>query len=58
MKFETQLEYFDGKITVETDDFDIIKLFQEFIEFQEKHEWCVSYKAVFDDNEKELPILL
>jgi hypothetical protein len=34
------------KITIETFDFDKVKIFQEFIMFQEKHGWAVNYEAV------------
>jgi hypothetical protein len=53
MKFEAQFGYFSDTITIETNDFDIIKIFQEFIEFQEIHGWAVKYEAVCDDTEEE-----
>jgi len=53
MKFEMEFGWdIDEKITVETNDFDKIKVIQEFIEFQEEHGWAVEYEAV-DCDEKE-----
>ena len=43
----------DEKITVETDDFDKIKVIQEFIEFQESFGWAVEYEAVDYDEEED-----
>jgi hypothetical protein len=38
------------KITIETFDFDKVKILQEFIMFQEKHGWAVNYEAVTIDD--------
>ena len=38
------------KITIETFDFDKVKILQEFIMFQEKHGWAVNYEAVSIDD--------
>jgi hypothetical protein len=54
MKFEAQFGYFSDTITIETNDFDIIKIFQEFIEFQEIHGWAVNYEAVDNSEDEEV----
>jgi hypothetical protein len=46
MKFEMHFGYFRDTITLETEDFDVVKTFYDFIKFQEEHEWDVQYKAV------------
>jgi hypothetical protein len=47
MKFEITFGWLEAeKITVETYDFEKIKIIQEFIEFQEEHEWAVDYEAI------------
>jgi hypothetical protein len=54
MKFEMEFGWnIDEKITVETDDFDKIKVIQEFIEFQESFGWAVEYEAVDYDEEED-----
>ena len=56
MKFEMEFGWgADEKITVETDDFDKIKIIQEFIEFQESFGWAGDYEAIDDreDDEEE-----
>ena len=54
MKFEMEFGIFNDKLVIETSDFDIIKIFQEFVMFQEAHGWAVDYKAVdLDDEIKE-----
>ena len=54
MKFEMEFGWnIDEKITVETDDFDKIKVIQEFIEFQESFGWAVEYEAVDCDEEED-----
>ncbi len=56
MKFEMEFGIFNDKLVIETSDFDIIKIFQEFVMFQEAHGWAVDYKAVEpDDDEIEIP---
>ena len=48
----------NNKVSVETDDFDIIDIFQKFVEFQETHGWAIEYVAVeldddaFEDEEE------
>jgi hypothetical protein len=55
MKFEMEFGFFgNNKVSVETDDFDIIDIFQKFVEFQETHGWAIEYVAVeLDDEEDE-----
>ena len=54
MKFEMEFGWnIDEKITVETDDFDKIKVIQEFIEFQESFGWAVEYESVDCDEEED-----
>jgi len=51
MKFEMEFGYFgSNKIAIETSDFDMIQIFQEFIQFQESYGWAVDYVAVPDDD--------
>jgi hypothetical protein len=64
MKFEMEFGYFgNNKLVIETHDFDIIEIFQKFVEFQENYGWAVEYAAVDeiedefedgDDTEEEL----
>jgi len=50
MKFEMEFGWLqNSKISIETHDFDIISIFQEFVEFQEKYGWAVDYIAVEDE---------
>ena len=52
MKFEMEFGYFgNNKISIETHDFDMIQIFQEFVQFQENYGWAVDYIAVPDDDE-------
>jgi hypothetical protein len=54
MKFEMEFGYFgNNKISIETNDFDMIQIFQEFVQFQENYGWAVDYVAVPDDEEFE-----
>ena len=36
-------DFRSDKVIVETSDFDKIAIIQEFIEFQQNHDWCVDY---------------
>jgi hypothetical protein len=46
MKFEMEFGYFgNNKLSIETTDFDIIDIFQKFVEFQEHYGWAVEYEA-------------
>ena len=54
MKFEMEFGWVGSeKITVETHDFDKIQVIQEFIQFQEAHEWEVEYEAIDCDEDVE-----
>jgi len=58
MKFEMEFGAFNDKLVIETSDFDIIKIFQEFIMFQEAYGWAVEYEAIDCDEEtkeEEIP---
>lgn len=46
MKFEMEFGIHNDKLIIETHNFDIIKIFQEFVQFQEEHGWAVEYKAI------------
>jgi len=53
MKFEMEFGYFgNNKLSIETTDFDMIQIFQEFVQFQENYGWAVEYAAV-DEIEDE-----
>ena len=62
MKFEMEFGYFNNnKLSIETHDFDMIAIFQKFVEFQEHYGWAVEYEAttvlgdeVEDDTDEEL----
>ena len=54
MKFEMEFGYFgSNKLSIETNDFDMIQIFQEFVQFQENYGWAVEYVALPDDDEFE-----
>ena len=53
MKFEMEFGLFNDKLVIETHDFDIIEIFQKFVEFQETHGWAVEYEAIDCDEETE-----
>ena len=54
MKFEMEFGYFgNNKIAIETNDFDMIQIFQEFIQFQDNYGWAVEYVAVPEDEDFE-----
>ena len=54
MKFEMEFGFFgNNKLSIETNDFEIIQIFQEFVQFQENYGWEVEYVAVLDDEEFE-----
>ena len=54
MKFEMEFGYFgNNKLSIETNDFDMIQIFQEFVQFQENYGWAVEYVAAPDDEEFE-----
>ena len=41
-------EFGSDTVVIETDDFDKIAIIQEFIEFQQLHDWCVDYDVTED----------
>ena len=52
MKFEMEFGCFgNNKLSIETHDFDMIQIFQEFVQFQENYGWDVEYVAAPDDDE-------
>tara|TARA_R110000772_G_scaffold147738_2_gene258190 strand:+ start:210 stop:428 length:219 start_codon:yes stop_codon:yes gene_type:complete len=56
-KFEMQIGWLgNGKVTVETNDFDIIETLKDFIEFQESEGWveCYEFSTIDEDAEDEL----
>jgi hypothetical protein len=55
MKFEMEFGMFNDKLVIETSDFDMIKIFQEFVMFQEAYGWAVKYEAsAFEDEDEEV----
>jgi hypothetical protein len=54
MKFEMEFGYFgNNKLSIETHDFEMIEIFQKFVEFQENYGWAVEYVVAPDDEEFE-----
>jgi len=54
MKFEMEFGYFgNNKLSIETHDFEMIEIFQKFVEFQENYGWAVEYVAMPDDGDFE-----
>jgi len=50
MKFEMEFGYFgNNKLSIETHDFEMIEIFQRFVEFQENYGWAVEYVAAPDN---------
>ena len=58
MKFEMEFGAFNDKLVIETSDFDIIKIFQEFIMFQEAYGWAVEYEAIPQKENEEVDFSL
>ena len=57
MKFEMEFGIFNDKLVIETHDFDMIKIFQEFVMFQEAYGWAVKYEACkFEDEDEEVVV--
>jgi hypothetical protein len=56
-KFEMTIGWLgNGKVTVETNDFDAIEILKDFVEFQETEGWvhCFDFSTVdYDDEEAE-----
>ncbi len=54
MKFEMEFGYFgNNKLSIETHDFEMIEIFQKFVEFQENYGWAVNYDIVTDEESEE-----
>ena len=54
MKFEMEFGYFgNNKLSIETHDFEMIEIFQKFVEFQENYGWAVEYVATPDGEDFE-----
>ena len=54
MKFEMEFGYFgNNKLSIETHDFEMIEIFQKFVEFQENYGWAVNYDIIPDEEEFE-----
>ena len=52
MKFEMEFGYFgNNKLSIETHDFEMIEIFQKFVQFQENYGWAVEDVAAPDDDE-------
>ena len=50
MKFEMEFGYFgNNKLSIETHDFEMIEIFQKFVEFQENYGWAVNYDIIPDE---------
>jgi hypothetical protein len=53
-KFEMAIGWLgNGKVTIETNDFDIIETLKDFIEFQEAEGWIGAYEFSSIDEEAE-----
>ena len=53
-KFEMALGWLgNGKMTVETEDFDMIEALKEFVEFQEEAGWIGNWDEVLVEEEGE-----
>jgi hypothetical protein len=58
-KFEMAIGWYgNGKVTIETNDFDIIETLKDFIEFQEGEGWIGAYEfsSIDEDAEDELEV--
>jgi hypothetical protein len=54
-KLEIELGWLgDGKLTIQTHDFDVIEVLKEFVEFQEAEGWIGAWEgSSFEDAEEE-----
>jgi hypothetical protein len=55
-KFEMQIGWLsDGKVSIETNDFDVIAILKDFIEFQEQQGWveCFDFSTINEDDEED-----
>jgi hypothetical protein len=55
-KFEMVIGWLgNGKVSIETNDFDVIEILKDFIEFQESESWIQTYEfsAINEEEEDE-----
>ena len=55
-KFEMIIGWMgNGKVSIETNDFDVISILKDFIEFQEEESWigCYEFSAIDHDELEE-----
>jgi hypothetical protein len=54
-KFEMVIGWLgNGKVSIETNDFDVIEILKDFIEFQESESWIQTYEfSAIDEEEDE-----
>jgi hypothetical protein len=53
-KFDMQIGWLgNGKVTIETNDFDVIEILKDFIEFQETEGWIGAYEFSSIDEDAE-----
>jgi hypothetical protein len=53
-KFEMTIGWLaNGTIKIETNDFDVIEVLREFVEFQESRNWMGAWDATEDEDEIE-----
>jgi hypothetical protein len=54
-KFEMAIGWLgNGKVSIETNDFDVIEILKDFIEFQESESWIQTYEfSAIDEEEDE-----
>lgn len=55
-KFEMIIGWMgNGKVSIETNDFDVIAILKDFIEFQEEEGWidCYEFSAIDEDELEE-----
>ena len=56
-KFEMELGWMgDGKLSIETGDFDVIAILKDFVEFQQSQGWveCFDFSTFDEEAEDEL----
>jgi hypothetical protein len=55
-KFEMAIGWLgNGKVSIETNDFDVIEILKDFIEFQESESWIQTYEfSAIDEEEDEI----
>jgi len=53
-KFEMVIGWLgNGKVSIETNDFDVIEILKDFIEFQESESWIQTYEFSAIDEDAE-----